>query len=118
MSAAERHGAATEGMATGHGEEEHDHPGWKFYVMIGVILTVITAVEVAIYYIDAVQHIAWQLLVPLSTLKFVLVVLFYMHLKMDHRLFSFVFLAPMVLAVLVVISMVLLFTVLAYNPAP
>jgi hypothetical protein len=39
----------------------------------------------------------------------VIVVLFYMHLKFDHPLFSRVFFGPMLLAVLVVISLVILF---------
>ena len=102
--------------AHGNGAEKH-HPGPGFYVMIGVILTVITAIEVAIYYIEALDDYAVAILVPLSTAKFILVVMFYMHLKFDSKLFSGVFLAPLALAVAVIVSMVLLFTVLPFIPA-
>ena len=101
-------GQAQEPMA-GH---EHAHPGAKFYVIIGVILTVITAVEVAIFYIEALSAILVPALLILSLAKFVMVVGFYMHLKFDSRVFSWVFVAPLSLAVLVVISLILLFKVL------
>lgn len=90
---------------------EHDHPGVMTYVIIGVILTVITAVEVAIFYIPALSGVIVPLLLTLSAGKFVLVVMFYMHLKMDSRIFTGVFLAPMALAVLLVIGLILLFNV-------
>ena len=52
----------------------------------------------------------------LSASKFVMVVLFYMHLRFDSAIFSRVFFAPMVLAVLVVVGLVILFKVLpAYD---
>jgi cytochrome c oxidase subunit 4 len=55
-------------------------------------------------------------LLILSTAKFIMVVLFYMHLKFDSPVFSRVFFAPMFLAVLVVVGLVILFKVLpAYD---
>jgi cytochrome c oxidase subunit IV len=93
-----------------HGE--HAHPGWKFYVFIGVVLTVITAIEVALFYIPALANILVPALLILSLAKFVLVVMFYMHLKFDSKVFSAVFVAPLALAVLVVVSLILLFKVL------
>ena len=101
-------GQAHEPMA-GH---EHAHPGAKFYIIIGVVLTIITAVEVAIFYIDALAGILVPALLVLSLAKFIMVVMYYMHLKFDSRVFSWVFLAPLSLAVLVVISLILLFKVL------
>ena len=53
----------------------------------------------------------------MSAGKFALVVMFYMHLKFDSKLFTWAFFAPMVLAVTVVVSIILLFKVLpAYLP--
>ena len=46
-----------------HGHDEH-HVGWKKYVVIGVILTVITAVEVAIFYIEALAPFAQAIRAP------------------------------------------------------
>lgn len=94
-----------------HAAEEH-HVGWKKYAFIGLVLGVITGAEVAIFYIDALAPVLVPALLLLSAAKFFLVVLYYMHLKMDHPIFGRVFWAPLFLAVLVVIGMVILFKVL------
>jgi cytochrome c oxidase subunit IV len=93
---------------------EQGHASVKTYVLIGVILTVITAIEVAIFYIPTIAESNWlaPVLITMSAAKFAIVVMFYMHLKFDHRLFSLAFFAPMVLAVTVVISLIMLFKVL------
>jgi cytochrome c oxidase subunit 4 len=99
----------------GHTAADHDGEhaiGWKKYVMIFLILFVITAVEVAIFYIEALAPVLVPVLLVLSAAKFILVVLYYMHLKMDHPIFSRVFWAPFSLAVLVVVGMIVLFKVL------
>jgi cytochrome c oxidase subunit IV len=89
------------------------HVGWKKYVVVGVILAVVTAMEVA-----AVEShifpagVIIPLLMVLTAAKFLLVVLYYMHLKMDHAIFGRVFWAPLFLSVLVVIGLILLFHVL------
>lgn len=89
--------------------EEHAHPGWKTYTLIAAILTVITAAEVAVFYIPALEAVLVPILLVLSAGKFVLVVMFYMHLKFDSRIFTSVFGAPLLLAILLVLSMWLLF---------
>lgn len=96
----------------GDGSHEHAHPGIGTYLVIALILTVITALEVAIFYIEALSGVILPLLLTLSTGKFVLVVMFYMHLKTDSRIFTNVFMAPMALAVFLVIALVVLFNVL------
>ena len=96
-------------------ELEHDvqhHPGWQTYVVIGLILTIITAVEVAVFYIPAMHSYMAPVLLTLSAVKFIMVVMFYMHLKFDSKLFSTVFVAPLILAITVVISLFILFKVL------
>jgi cytochrome c oxidase subunit 4 len=99
------------GAAAGHqeGGEHTAHGNVRTYVMIGIILTVITAAEVAIFYIPALDRILIPALVIMSATKFVLVVGFYMHLKFDHPIFSRVFYGPMLLAVIVVIGLLVLF---------
>ena len=93
---------------------EQGHATVKTYVLIGLILTVITAAEVAIFYIPAIAETTWlaPVLLTMSAGKFAIVVMFYMHLKFDHKLFSVAFFAPMVLAVTVIASIILLFKVL------
>jgi cytochrome c oxidase subunit 4 len=88
------------------------HPTWKTYVLVGVILTIITAIEVAIFYIPQMASVIVPTLLILSAGKFLIVVLFYMHLKFDSPIFRRVFFAPLVLAALVVIGMIILFKVL------
>ncbi len=93
---------------------EHTHPTARFYVIVGVILTVITAMEVAVFYIQALHGVLVPLLVTLSATKFAMVVGFYMHLRFDDKLFTSVFVAPLVLGITVVISLIILFHVLPY----
>jgi len=99
-------------MAEHHEAHEAGHMTWRGYVLIGIILTVITGVEVAIFYIPALAAVLVPTLLVLSATKFILVVLFYMHLKADSPIFSRVFFGPMVLAVFVVVGLVILFKVL------
>lgn len=70
---------------------EHAHPGGAEYVRIAVILGAITAVEVALYYINLPKGLLATALVLLSILKFALVALYFMHLKFDSRMFSVFF---------------------------
>ena len=80
------------------GAESHaGHPGQKEYVLIAVILAAITAIEVAVYY---VFQSAW-IFIPLSLAKFVLVAMFFMHLKFDSRFFSVVFVTGIFVAIAV-----------------
>ena len=99
---------------TTHGDHpvEHSHPGASEYLRIAAILTVITAVEVAVFYVPALKAVLVPVLLVLSALKFFLVALFYMHLKFDHKLFSWLFVTPMVLAVVVILALMKLFGVL------
>lgn len=92
--------------------DTHGHPTWRTYVLVGFILTAITAIEVAIFYIDALAGVLVPSLLILSALKFMIVVAFYMHLKFDDALFRRVFVAPLFLGALVVIGMIILFKVL------
>ncbi|KKL27801.1 hypothetical protein LCGC14_2381500, partial [marine sediment metagenome] len=73
------------------------HPGPLEYIKIGLILAVITAVEVGIYYIEAIEDVLVPILIVLSALKFGLVVLWFMHLRFDNQLFSWLLVGGLVL---------------------
>ena len=94
-----------------HGHEAHEHPNWKQYKWVALILTVITAVEVWVYYIPS--FVASSFFVPalliMSAVKFAIVVLYYMHLKYDHRLFRALFTGPLVIAIATILGLMLLF---------
>jgi len=64
------------------------HPTPAEYVNIGLILGFITAIEVIVYYIDAISSALVPILLILSAIKFTLVVLWFMHLRFDNALFS------------------------------
>jgi cytochrome c oxidase subunit 4 len=88
----------------------HEHPTWKQYRWVALILTVITALEVWAYYVPAL--VASPFFVPLllimSAAKFVIVVMFYMHLKYDHRLFKALFTGPLIIAITTLIALLFL----------
>ena len=91
--------------------EVHEHPTWARYKWVALILTVITIVEVWVYYIPA--FVASRLFVPalltMSAVKFVIVVLFYMHLKYDHRVFRALFTGPLIIAMTTIVALMFLF---------
>lgn len=80
-------------------EPQHDwHPGVTEYVMIGVILAALTAIEVALYFAPIVRTVTVPALIFLTGLKFVLVVAWFMHLRFDHAFFVRVFAVGLALA--------------------
>jgi cytochrome c oxidase subunit 4 len=91
--------------------EMHEHPTWREYKWVALILTLITAIEVWVYYTPFAQS---SLFVPalllMSAVKFGIVVLFYMHLKYDHKLFKALFTGPLIIAMATLISLLFLFS--------
>ena len=92
-----------------HPAKEHAHPGAGEYLRIAAILTLITAVEVAVFYIPAMSQWLVPILLVLSGIKFVLVVMFYMHLKFDHATFTWLFVLGLTIAAVIIVSLMLLF---------
>jgi cytochrome c oxidase subunit IV len=91
-------------------ETAHAHPTAKKYLGIAIILTIITVIEVAVFYIPSMHPLLPPVLLTLSALKFALVAMFYMHLKFDHRLFSWVFVVPMCFATAIILALLTLFS--------
>ena len=83
----------------GESEAAH-HPDPSAYVGIAVILAVVTAAEVGLYYVTDVD--AWLIstaLVVLMAIKFFLVAMWFMHLRFETPLFRRLFYGGAVLAV-------------------
>lgn len=83
--------------------DAHHHPTPKQYVSVALVLAVLTALEVALFYlesgVDAVtQTITVPALLILSALKFYLVVAMFMHLRYERRLLSRFFTSGAILA--------------------
>ncbi|MCA0375170.1 MAG: cytochrome C oxidase subunit IV family protein [Gemmatimonadetes bacterium] len=94
------------------GAHEEHHPGFSTYWKVALVLTIITVVEVAAYYIPAL--VASPIFVPallaMSAVKFYIVVAYYMHLKYDHKLFRALFSGPLMVAALTLIGLLFLFS--------
>ncbi len=81
--------------------EHQEHPTPAQYWKIAAFLAVITAIEVAMYYIDQELELGVLnagILVALSTMKFLIVVGWFMHLKFEKPLLSRFFTAGFLLA--------------------
>ncbi|MFZ9274460.1 MAG: cytochrome C oxidase subunit IV family protein [Ilumatobacteraceae bacterium] len=70
------------------------------YVRIALILAAITALEVSTYYVDFGPFFMPSLMI-MMVIKFLMVVSYFMHLKFDNRLFSWLFYAGLILAITV-----------------
>jgi cytochrome c oxidase subunit 4 len=85
------------------------HPTPLTYFKVAMTLSVITAAEVGIFYIEDLGIGIVPILVVLSTVKFAMVAMFYMHLRYDARLFSGFFLGGLLLAISIVLAVLALF---------
>lgn len=95
--------------------DQHTHPthSTRTYWLIAGVLTVLTVGEIGLFYLEnTLGGLAPPLILVLSAAKFILVVMFYMHLKYDSRVFSGVFLFPFALGSLVVVGLFLLYHIL------
>jgi len=86
------------GLALVHHAPEHTHPSPAKYVGIAIFLAIITALEVALYYITMPEWLVVVLLLILATMKFALVAGFFMHLKFDSPMLRRVFITGIILA--------------------
>ena len=98
-------------------EELESHPGPRKYVSIAVILAVVTAIEVAIYYVRMADWMLITGLMVFAVVKFILVAAFFMHLRFDSKLFRRFFVTGLVVA-LVVFGVVLATFFGRGGPAP
>ena len=91
---------------------EHPHPTAGTYIRVAIILTVLTVLEVGVFYVPAFHPVLVPVLLTLSAIKFAIVVMFYMHLKMDNKFFTLLFGGPLLLAGAVMLGLMFLFGVL------
>jgi cytochrome c oxidase subunit 4 len=101
MSTDTEHTSATD-EHHGHADEHHGASD-KQYIVIALILAALTAIEVSTYYVDF-GPLFMPTLFVLMTVKFVVVVSYFMHLKFDNKLFSYLFYSGLILALAVYIG--------------
>lgn len=97
--------------SNGHDAHHDDSkiPGGLYTIVFGV-LAVVTLIEVLLAESPLPRQLAYPLLAALSIGKAVLVVMYYMHLREDSRIFIWAFGVPLAMA-----AMIILF-VMAINP--
>jgi len=84
----------------------HEHPSDLQYIWVAIFLAVVTGAEVAMSYIDMATEIYIPVLMVMMIVKFSVVVLWFMHLRFDSRLFRRLFVAGIVLAVAVYMAFI------------
>jgi cytochrome c oxidase subunit 4 len=82
-----------------HGGVSHAGPG--FYWLVGLLLAIITLLEVWLFGVEGLGGLYIPILLGLSALKFVGVVAFFMHLRFDNRMFTYVFTSSMIIGILI-----------------
>jgi cytochrome c oxidase subunit 4 len=92
-----------------HAAHESEHPGWQVYSLVAVVLIILTAMEIGVFYAPFLQAWLVPMLIILAVLKFILVAGFYMHLKYDSPVFTTLFAFPLMLAMMICGSLMLLF---------
>ena len=102
-------------------EQTSHHPTFKQYVLVAIILFAITIVEFLLIWdragvSDDLGAAKIPLLVGLSVVKFYIVIMFYMHLKFDNKLFTTLFIGGLALAFMVGLALLGLFTAMNGNP--
>ena len=82
-----------------------------FYAIVGLILAVITLVEFLIFYVESLGVLLIPIMLILSLMKFVIVVAFFMHLRFDNKLFTYLFFAGFILAAVIAVALLILLAI-------
>jgi len=95
------------------------HATVRTYVNVAIALAIITAVEVATLYIPGIPNalLVGSLLV-MSAIKFFLVVGFFMHLRYDSPIMRALFVGPLLIAILIILAIMALFSAFLLLPRP
>ncbi len=97
-----------ESRVTSHeSRTSHAHPN---YIGIWVWLLVLTLLEVAVVYLHLPRPLLVSSLLVMALVKAALVAMYYMHLKFEKVLLTFIFTSPLIFSVV--------FTVLALFDSP
>ena len=80
-------------------ENHIEHPTPKRYVQIAIVLGILTAIEIALYYTeDIVGVFTDPILIILAVGKFIIVVGWFMHLRFENKMVNRFFAGGMILA--------------------
>ena len=102
--------------AHGHGHEEESK--FQIYVRIAMLLAVITGVEIIAVYLPFPKWTIVTALITLSTVKFMFVIFYFMHLRWDKPFCTILFFIGLVLAGGTMWALLQLFSAEASLPLP
>ncbi len=91
----------------GDGHAEHGWPDSK-YIWLAFFLAVVTAAEIYAHSVDWLGPAFVPAMIIMMVVKFAAVVLFFMHLRFDSRIFSWLFYSGLLLAVGVYIGFLMM----------
>ena len=99
-------------LVAGH----HEPSKFHFYIQIAMILAVITGIEVVLIYLPIVKWLVVTTLIVLSTVKFMFVIFYFMHLRWDKVFCTILFFIGLVLAGFTMFALMELFAFDAGKP--
>jgi cytochrome c oxidase subunit 4 len=85
------------------------HASKSTYWLIALVLGILTLLEVAVFYVPLLHSVIVPMLLVLSSAKFALVAMFFMHLKFDKPILTTLFAGGLVVATAIILAMMLLF---------
>ena len=101
-----------------HDSGHHDESKFPLYVQIAMLLAVITGVEIIAVYLPFAKWMIVTGLVVLSTVKFMFVIFYFMHLRWDKPFCTILFFIGLVLAMGTCWALLQLFGAEAALPLP
>ncbi len=105
-------------VASGSGHGDHDVSKFQIYVQIAMLLAIITGVEIVCVYLPFAKWIVVTTLVVLSTVKFMFVIFYFMHLRWDKPFCTILFFIGLFLAAGTMLSLLAIFGAEASVPLP
>ncbi|MCX6951384.1 MAG: cytochrome C oxidase subunit IV family protein [Verrucomicrobia bacterium] len=99
-------------------DDSHDVSKYQIYVQIAMLLAVITGVEIIGVYLPFAKWLIVTMLVVLSTVKFMFVIFYFMHLRWDKPFCTILFFIGLVLAGGTMWALLTLFGAEASIPLP
>jgi cytochrome c oxidase subunit 4 len=94
----------------------HSQSKFHTFVQIAMVLSVITGIEIVIVYLPIGKWLVVSSLVVLSSVKFLLVIFYFMHLKWDKFFCTILFFIGLVLALGTAAALLSLFGAEASTP--
>ena len=109
--------SAPASTAPSPGHELEQSKFW-IYVQIAMLLAVITGLELVTVYLPFVGWLLFSVLVVLSTVKFMFVIFYFMHLRWDRVFCTILFFIGLVLASATMWALLKIFGAEASKPLP